>query len=81
MSLSKLKGVDKLSVLVELVMFTFRLFFYVFALMDVFAERGIRLNNFWLTVIWIIVSMVVPMCFWIPLYLKEAHIIVMRNFC
>jgi len=69
--LSKLKGGDKLSVAVELVMFTFRLFFYVFALMDAFAEKD-SFEQLGLSVIWIIVSMVVPMCFWVPLVFKRG---------
>ena len=69
--MSKLKGVDKLSVSVELVMFTFRLFFYVFALMEVYAERD-TIDPFWLTVIWVTATMVVPICFWIPLVFKKS---------
>ena len=69
--MSKLKGVDKLSVAVELVMFTFRLFFYVFALMEVYAERD-TIDPFWLTVIWVTATMVVPICFWIPLVFKKS---------
>ena len=69
--MSKLKGVDKLSVLVELVMFTFRLFFYVFVLMDVYTEKDL-LDHFFLTVIWVVAIMVVPICFWIPLVFKKS---------
>ena len=69
--MSKLKGVDKLSVSVELVMFSFRLSFYVFALMDLYAERD-SIDHFLLTVIWLIATMVVPICFWIPLVFKKS---------
>ncbi len=69
--MSKLIGVDKLSVAVEFVMFTFRLFFYVFALMDAFAEKD-SFEQLGLSVIWVIVAMVVPMCFWIPLVFKRG---------
>ena len=39
--------------------------------MDFYAERDL-LDNFWLTVIWVIVTMVVPICFWIPLVFKKS---------
>ena len=52
-------------------MFTFRLFFYVFALMELYAERD-TIDPFWLTVIWVTATMVVPICFWIPLVFKKS---------
>ena len=70
--MSKLKGVDKLSVLVELVMFTFRLFFYVFVIDGCVYGEGLRLITFSYQLYGLVVIMVVPICFWIPLVFKRS---------
>ena len=69
--LEKLKGVEKLSVLVEFGMFGFRLFFYLFAFIDFYLELK-STDHFFLTLIWLLAAMVVPICFWIPLVVKRG---------
>ena len=69
--LGKLRGVEKLSFLVESVMFCFRFFFYVIALMELYTEKD-TIAHFGLVVIWSIAAMVVPICFWIPHIFKRS---------
>ena len=69
--MGKLRGVERLSILVEIVMFTFRLFFYVIVLMDVYSEKD-TIEHFEIVVIWSIFAMVVPIFFWIPLVFKRG---------
>ena len=69
--MGKLKGVEKLSVLVEFGMFGFRLFFYLFAIIDFYLELE-SIDHFFLTLIWLLAAMVVPICFWIPLVVKRG---------
>ena len=69
--MGKLKGAEKLSVLVEFGMFGFRLFFYLFALFDFYLEKE-SIDHFFLTLMWLIAAMVVPICFWIPRIVKRG---------
>ncbi|HWL23042.1 MAG TPA: sensor histidine kinase [Ureibacillus sp.] len=69
--MSKLRGVKKLSIFVEIVLFSFRLFFYVFALADVYTEKD-TVDEFYLVLIWLVMVMIVPICFWIPLLYKRS---------
>ncbi|MFJ8268633.1 sensor histidine kinase [Peribacillus asahii] len=68
--MSRLRGVGKLSIFVEIVLFSFRLFFYVFALVDVYTEKD-TVDEFYLVLTWLVIAMIVPICFWIPLVYKR----------
>lgn len=70
-SLRKLRGVEKLSAIAEMAMFSFRFFFYVIAIVDFFMEKDI-FDSPLMTIIWLIAAMVVPICFWIPLVYKKS---------
>ena len=41
------------------------------SMMDFYTEKDL-LDHFFLTVIWLIAIMVVPICFWIPLVFKKG---------
>lgn len=69
--MGKLKGVERFSALVELGMFGFRLFFYLFAILDLYVEKD-SIDHFFLTLIWLIAAMVVPITFWVPLVVKRG---------
>lgn len=64
-SLNRFKGVEKLSLVVEIAMFVFRLLFYVFALIDVYSEKE-TIESLFLVFGWLIAAMAVPAFFWIP---------------
>jgi len=69
--LSELRGVGKLSIFVEIVLFSFRLFFYVSALVDLYTEKD-TVDEFYLVLTWLVIAIIVPICFWIPLIYKRS---------
>ncbi|RID81719.1 sensor histidine kinase [Peribacillus asahii] len=69
--MSELRGVGKLSIFVEIVLFSFRLFFYVSALVDLYTEKD-TVDEFYLVLTWLVIAIIVPICFWIPLIYKRS---------
>ena len=69
--LSTVRGVVKVSLIAEMLMFIFRLFFYLFAFMDLLAEKE-TIDHFVFVLIWLISVIIIPLCFWIPLVYKKS---------
>lgn len=69
--MSKIRNVEKLSNGVEIVMFCFRLAFYMVAMIDLYMEKNTE-DHFFIYMIWLIAAMVVPMFFWVPLLYKRG---------
>lgn len=69
--MGKLKGVEKLAVVVEIGLFLFRFIFYFVAMTDIIAER-VEVNHYPLVLSWLVTVMVVPIFFWIPLVTRKT---------
>jgi hypothetical protein len=69
--LSSIRGVVKVSFIVEMLMFLFRLLFYLVAFMDLLSEKD-TIDHFLFVLIWFILVIFIPMCFWIPLLHKKS---------
>ena len=69
--LSTIRGVVKVSLIVEILMFLFRLLFYLVAFMDLLSEKE-TIDHFLFVLIWFILVIFIPMCFWIPLLHKKS---------
>ena len=69
--LSSKRVVVKVSLIVEILMFSFRLLFYLVAFMDLLSEKD-TIEHFVFVLTWFLLVIFIPMCFWIPMLYKKS---------
>lgn len=64
------KKVEKLSTFVELALFCFRLYFYVYVMFDLYISRD-QVEYYYLAGLWTIAAMFIPLSFWVPFLINK----------
>jgi signal transduction histidine kinase len=69
--LSSKRVVVKVSLIVEILMFSFRLLFYLVAFMDLWSEKD-TIEHFIFVLTWFLLVIFIPMGFWVPMLYKKS---------
>ncbi|WP_075980032.1 sensor histidine kinase [Bacillus massilinigeriensis] len=80
--MGKTKGVERverLSSSVEIVIFCFRLLFYVFAVIDLYIEKN-TFDHFYFSLFLVLAAMIIPLVFWVPLLVKKSTLYCITEF-